>query len=324
MIKLVLPVVASVALYCAAGAHAADSYPVRPIRLIVPFSAGGAADIIARLMAGSMSKTLNTQIVVDTRPGAGTVLGTDIAAHSSPDGYTLVLVATAHSTNPGLVGKLPYDSLNDFSPITLAVDTPLVIVVPSSLPVTNLRGLIELAKDKPQRINYGSAGQGTSGHFAMELLSFKTGVKLTHIPYKGASQALVDLLGAQIQVLCTSTLPALPHVRSGQLRALAVTTAARSRAVPDIPTVAEAAQLPGFRASSWYALLAPANTQPAVVKRVHESAVQALRSPAVTDQLLAQGAEPIAGTPEELRQFLRIEIETWTTVIRQAGIKAAN
>ena len=149
-------------------------------------------------------------------------------------------------------------------------------------------------------------------------------VKLTHIPYKGASQALVDLLGAQIQVLCTSTLPALPHVRSGQLRALAVTTAARSRAVPDIPTVAEAAQLPGFRASSWYALLAPANTQPAIVKRVHESAVQALRSPAVTDQLLAQGAEPIAGTPEELRQFLRTEIETWTTVIRQAGIKAAN
>ena len=324
MIKLVLPVVASATLCCAAGAHAADSYPVRPIRLIVPFSAGGAADIIARLMAGSMSKTLNTQIVVDTRPGAGTVLGTDIAAHSSPDGYTLVLVATAHSTNPGLVGKLPYDSLKDFSPITLAVDTPLVIVVPSSLPVTNLHGLIDLAKDKPQRINYGSAGQGTSGHLAMELLSFKTGVKLTHIPYKGASQALVDLLGAQIQVLCTSTLPALPHVRSGQLRALAVTTAARSRAVPDIPTVAEAAQLPGFRASSWYALLAPANTQPAIVKRVHESAVQALRSPAVTDQLLAQGAEPIAGTPEELRQFLRTEIETWTTVIRQAGIKAAN
>lgn len=324
MLKRILRAALSAALGCSLAAHAADSYPSRPIRLIVPFVAGGGADIIARLMSGSMSKSLNTQMVVDNRPGAGTVLGTDIAAHSSPDGYTLVLVATAHATNPGLVGKLPYDSINDFAPITLAVDTPLVIVVPMSLPVTSLRELIDFAKSKPQRINYGSAGQGTSGHLAMALFSLKTGINMTHVPYKGASQALVDLLGAQIQVLCTSTLPALPHVRTGQLRALAVTTAARSRAVPDIPTVAEAAQLPGFRASSWYALLAPAHTSPAIVKRIYDSATQALRSPAVSEQLLAQGGEPIANTPDELRQFLRTEIETWTTVIRDAKVRPAS
>lgn len=303
------------------AAYAAESYPARPIRLIVPFSAGGAADIIARLLGSAMSKGLNTQFVIDTRPGAGTVLGTDLAAHSNPDGYTLVLVATAHATNPGLVGKLPYDSLNDFAPITLAVDTPLIIVVPTSLPVASLRELIDLAKSKPQRIIYGSAGQGTSGHLAMELLSFKTGVNMTHVPYKGASQALIDLLGAQIQVLCTSTLPALPHVRSGQLRGLAVTSAMRSRAVPDVPTVAEAAQLPGFRASSWYALLAPARTPPAIIHKLHDAATQALRAPAVTEQLLAQGGDPIGNTPDELRQFLRTEIDVWTTVIRQAKVK---
>jgi tripartite-type tricarboxylate transporter receptor subunit TctC len=268
-----------------------------------------------------MTKVLNAQFVVDTRPGAGTVLGTDLAAHSNPDGYTLVLVATAHATNPGLVGKLPYDPMNDFAPITLAVDTPLIIVVPTALPVASLRELIDLAKSKPKGIIYGSAGQGTSGHLAMELLSLKTGISMTHVPYKGAGQALIDLLGAQIQVLCTSTLPALPHVRSGQLRGLAVTSAMRSRAVPDIPTVAEAVPLPGYRASSWYALLAPARTPPAIIHKLHDAATQALRSPAITEPLLAQGAEPIANTPEELRQFLRTEIDMWTAVIRQANIR---
>ena len=321
MLKLLMRTFVGAALCGAYSIHAAESYPSRPIRLIVPFLAGGAADIIARLLANAMASGLNAQFVVDPRPGAGTVLGTDIAARANPDGYTLILVATAHATNPALVGKLPYHSLNDFAPITLAVDTPLVIVVPTALPATNMRELIDLAKSRPQRLNYGSAGQGTSGHLAMELLSLKTGVTMTHIPYKGASQALLDLIGAQIQVVCTSTLPALPHVRSGQLRALAVTTANRSRAVPEIPTVAEAVPLPGFRASSWYALLAPARTPPAIIYRLHAAATRALRSPALTEPLLAQGADPIGNTPDELRQFLRTEIDVWTTVIRQAKVK---
>ena len=321
MLRTLAQVAGIVCLCATAAVQAADAYPARPIRLIVPFSAGGAADIIARLLGAGLTKGLNTQIVIDTRPGGGTVLGTELAARANPDGYTLVLVATAHATNPGLVGKLPFDPINDFSPITLAVDTPLIFVVPAALPVASLRELIELAKSRPERVIYGSSGQGTSGHLATELLSLKTGIRMIHVPYKGASQALIDLLGAQIQVLCTSTLPALPHVRSKQLRGLAVTTLTRSRAAPDIPTVVEAAALPGFRASSWYALLAPARTPSHIIGKLHRVTAQTLQSPAVTEQLLAQGAEPIASTPDELRRFLQNEIDVWTSVIRQANVR---
>ena len=301
--------------------HAADAYPTRAIRMIVPFSAGGAADIIARLMGARLTETLGQSIVVDTRPGGGTVLGTEIVARANPDGYTLGLLATALALNAGLLPKLPYDSVKDFSPITLAVDTPLIFVVPASLPVKNLPELIAMAKSKPNGVIYGSSGQGTSGHLAIELLSYKTGIKMLHVPYKGAGQALIDLLGAQIQVVCTSTLPALPHVRSGQLRGLAVTTAVRSRAAPDIPTVAEAASIPGYRASTWYALLAPARTPAPIISTLHRAATQVLKIPAVVEQLAAQGGEVIGNTPDELRQFLQNEIDVWTKVIRQANIK---
>ena len=301
--------------------HAADAYPQRAIRLIIPFSPGGGADIIARLMSAKLAEGLGQQIVIDNRPGGGSVLGTELAARANPDGYTLVLVASAHALNPGLLDKLPFDSIRDFSPITLAVDTPLVFVVPASLPVANMRELIALAKSQPKRVIYGSSGQGTAGHLATELLSYKTGISMVHVPYKGASQALTDLLGAQIQVVCTSTLPALPHVRSGKLRGLAVTTASRSHAAPDIPTVAEAASIPGYRASTWYALLAPARTPAPIVGKLHSTAKAALQSPAVTEQLAAQGAEPIANTPDELKRFLQSEIDVWTKVIKAANIR---
>jgi tripartite-type tricarboxylate transporter receptor subunit TctC len=230
-------------------------------------------------------------------------------------------VATAHALNPGLLGKLPFDPVEDFAPITLAVETPLIFVVPTSFAVNNLRELITLAKTRPNSLTYGSAGQGTSGHLATELLSFKTGIRMLHVPYKGASPALIDLLGAQIQMVCTSTLPALPHVRAGQLRGLAVTSIARSRAAADIPTVAEAASLADYRASTWYALLAPARTPAPIVMKVHSAAMRALRSSAVTEQLLAQGAEPVASTPDQLRLFMQNEIDVWTKVIRQANIR---
>ncbi|MBI3937706.1 MAG: tripartite tricarboxylate transporter substrate binding protein [Betaproteobacteria bacterium] len=271
-------------------------------------------------MGEKLGQALGQQIVIDIRPGAGSVLGTDLAAKANPDGYTLVLVATAHALNPGLMSKLPYDAIRDFSPITLAVESPLVFLVPPSLGVGNLGELIALAKSQPGRITYGSAGQGTSGHLATELLKLKTGISMVHVPYKGAGQALTDLLGAQIQLLCTSTLPSLPHVRSGKLRGLAVTTRSRSRAAPEIPTVSESG-IPGFRATTWYALLAPARTSPAIIKKLHGATVQALRSPAVTGQLVAQGAEPIANSPEELRTFLQTEIDVWTKVIEQAKIR---
>ena len=184
-----------------------------------------------------------------------------------------------------------------------------------------MKELIALAKSQPKRVIYGSSGQGTAGHLATELLSYKTGISMVHVPYKGASQALTDLLGAQIQVVCTSTLPALPHVRSGKLRGLAVTTASRSHAAPDIPTVAEAASIPGYRASTWYALLAPAGTPAPIVGRLHGTAKAALQSPAVTESLAAQGAEAIANTPDELRRFLQNEIEVWTKLIKVANIR---
>ncbi len=312
------------ALACAvllhATAYAAESYPQRPIRLIIPFASGGAADIIGRILGAKLGEALGQQFVIDIRPGAGSALGTDLAAKANPDGYTLVLVATAHALNPGLVSKLPYDAIKDFSPITMAVESPLVFLVPPSLGMNTIGEFIALAKSRPGRIVYGSSGQGTSGHLATELLQLRTGISMTHVPYKGAGQALIDLLGAQIQMLCTSTLPSLPHVRSGKLRGLAVTTRSRSRAAPEIPTVAESG-VPGFQATTWYALLAPAGTSPAIIKRLHAATVQALRSPAVTDQLVAQGAEPIGNSPDELRTFLQNEIEVWTKVIKQANIR---
>ncbi len=304
-----------------APAHAAEVYPTRAIRVIVPFTAGGAADIIARLMGARFTETFGQSVVVDTRPGGGTVLGTEIVARANPDGYTLGLLATSFALNVGLLPKLPYDTMKDFSPITLAVDTPLIFVVPASLPVKTLPELITMAKSKPNRVIYGSSGQGTSGHLAIELLSFKTGITMLHVPYKGAGQALIDLLGAQINVVCTSTLPALPHVRSGQLRGLAVTTATRSRAAPDIPTVAEAASIPGYRASTWYALFAPAHTPAPIISKLHRAATQALKAPMVVEQLAAQGGDPIGNTPDELRRFLQNEIDVWTKIIRQAGIR---
>ena len=304
-----------------APAHAADAYPTRAIRVIVPFTAGGAADIIARLMGARFTETFGQSVVVDTRPGGGTVLGTEIVARANPDGYTLGLLATSFALNVGLLPKLPYDTMQDFAPITLAVDTPLIFVVPASLPVKTLPELIAMATSKPNRVIYGSSGQGTSGHLAIELLSFKTGITMLHVPYKGAGQALIDLLGAQIQVVCTSTLPALPHVRSGQLRGLAVTTAMRSRAAPDIPTVAEAASISGYRASTWYALFAPARTPAPIISKLHRAATQALKAPAVVEQLAAQGGEPIGNTPDELRRFLQNEIDVWSKIILQARIR---
>ena len=321
--KWLLSMVPAGLLACA-QAYAADAYPTRAIRMIVPFAAGGAADIIARLMSARMTETLGQPIVIDTRPGGGTVLGTEIVARANPDGHTVGMLATSLALNTGLLSKIPYDSVKDFAPITLAVDTPLIIVVPAALPVKTLAEFIALAKTKPNRVAYGSSGQGTSGHLANELLSYRTGITMLHVPYKGAGPALIDLIGGQVQMVCTSTLPALPHVRSGHLRGLAVTTAARTRAAPDVPTVAEAASLPGYRASTWYALFAPTRTPAAIINTLHRASVQALKNPVVVEQLVAQGGDPIGNTPDELRKFLQGEIDVWTKVIKVAGIKPGN
>jgi len=289
--------------------------------MVVPFAPGGGTDVIARHLAARMSDSLKRQIAVDNRAGANGIVGTENVARAPADGYTLLFVSSPHSVNPALYPKLPYDTVRDFAPVSMAATSPYVLVVHASLPVRSIKELIALAKAQQGQIDYGSGGVGTPGHLAGEMLNTITGIKMLHIPYKGAGQALIDLLGAQIQMVCTSTLPALPHVRSGQLRALAVTTAARTRAAPDMPTVAEAASLPGYRASTWYALFAPARTPAAVINTLHRSATQALKSASVIEQLMGQGGDPIGNTPDDLRQFLQTEIDVWTKVIRQAGIK---
>ena len=302
-------------------AFAAEPYPQRAVRLIIPYPPGGAGDIVGRLLAAKLTEALGQQIVSDNRPGGGQVIATQLVARAPADGYTLFLASATHSINPGLIGKLPYDSVRDFAPITIVADSPLIFVAHPSLNVSTIQELVAAAKARPGRINYASSGPGTGGHLSVELLKWMTGADLVHVPYKGAGPALIDVVGGQVHVMCTSPLAALPHVKSGKLRGLAMTSRARSRAAPDIPTVAESG-LPGYESSLWYALLAPAGTPAPIVRRVHTETVAIVKSPAVTEQLLAQGADPIGNSPQEAANFIRDEIERWTRLVKQADIRA--
>ena len=305
-----------------AGAWSADAYPQRAIRLIVPYPPGGAGDIVGRMLAARLTEALGQQVVVDNRGGGGQVIATELAAKAQPDGHTLFLASATHGINPGLRrGKLPYDTIGDFAPVTLVAESPLVFVAHPSLGVANMKDLVALARAKPGRINYASSGPGTGGHLSVELLKYHTGIDLVHVPYKGAGPALTDLIGGQVQMMCTSPLPAMPHVKSGRLKALGMTGRTRSRAAPDVATVAEQV-VPGYESSLWYALLAPAATPQAIIKRVHAETVRILKTPEVTGQLLSQGAEPIGSNPQELRNFVAAEIERWTKVIERANIRA--
>ncbi len=299
---------------------AADQYPQRAIRLIVPYPAGGAGDIVGRLLSSRLGESLGQQIVIDNRGGGAQLIATEIAARAPADGYTLFLASATHSINPGLQKKLPYDTLRDFSSITMVASSPLVFVANPSSGVASIRDLVAAAKAQPGRINYASSGPGTGGHLAVELLSWMAGIKFTHVPYKGAAPALIDVIGGQVQFMCTSPLPAMPHVKSGKLRALAMTGSKRSRSAPDIPTVAEAGYQ-GYETTLWYALLAPARTPRPIIARLHDATVRAVKSPAMTEQLMAQGAEPVGNSPSELDLYIRAEIERWIKVIAQAQIK---
>ena len=302
-------------------ALAAEIYPNHAIRLIVPAPPGGASDIVGRMVALKLGAGLGQQIVVDNRGGGGQVIATELGARAAPDGYTLLMVSAAHGINPGLLKKLPYDSIKDFAPISLIADSPLIFAAHPALGVANIPELITLAKSRPGRINYGSSTSGTGGHLSVELLKWMTGIDLVHVPYKGAAQALTELVGGQVQLICTSPLSVLPHIRSGKLRALATTGRSRSRVAPDLPTVAESG-VPGYQSSLWYAMLAPAATPQPVVNRLYAEAAKLVRLPAVIEQLLAQGADPIGSSPQELASFVRAEIDRWTNLIREADIRA--
>ena len=304
-----------------AAAWGAQAYPQRAVRLIIPYPPGGAGDIVGRLLAARLTEALGQQVVVDNRGGGGQIIATEITAKAPADGHTLFLASATHGINPGLRrGKLPYDSVRDFAPITLVAESPLVFIAHPSLNVGGIKELVAAAKARPGRINYASSGPGTGGHLSVELLKFHVGIDLVHVPYKGAGPALVDVVGGQVQMMCTSPLPSMPHVKAGRLRALGMTGAKRSRAAPELPTVAEQG-VPGYESSLWYAMLAPAATPLPVIRRVHAETVKIVKSPEVSAQLLSQGAEPVGGTPQELTAFIKSEITRWTKLVNAANIR---
>ena len=314
----------SVLLAClAAGAvHAqADAFPAKPIRIIVPFPAGGATDIAARAIADKMSANWKQPVVIENRPGAGGNVGADFVAKSAPDGYTLVMGITgSHAINTSLYAKMPYDPVKDFEPITQVAVVPNVIVVHPSVPARTLRELVDLAKRQPGKYDYASLGSGTAAHLGMELFKTSAGIFMVHIPYRGSAPAVADLIGGQVQVMMDGLPSALPHVKAGRLRALAVTSQKRSPAAPDLPTIAESGY-PGFYADAWSGLFAPKGTPAAVVEKIAVEAQRILKLPDVRERFAALGAEPVGSTPAEFAQHVQREIDKWARVVKQSGAK---
>jgi tripartite-type tricarboxylate transporter receptor subunit TctC len=303
------------------GAHA-DAYPSKPIRFVVAFPPGGGTDIIARSIAQKLAERLAQQVVVDNRPGAGGNIGTDIVAKSAPDGYTMLMGSAGPlAINASLFASMPFDPQRDLAPVTLAASTPNVLVVHPSLKATTVKELIAVAKASPGKINFASSGYGTPAQLAGELFNSMAGVRLVHVPYKGASPALADLLGGQVQIMFSTMPPALPHVKDGKLRALAVTSLKRSPAAPDLPTLTQAG-LPGFEANTWHGVVLPAGAPAEVIGKLDREIVTILHLPDVVERLSAQGAEPVGSTPEEFAAYIRSETAKWAKVVRESGAKA--
>jgi tripartite-type tricarboxylate transporter receptor subunit TctC len=298
-----------------------QAYPSKPIRLIVPFAAGGGNDNVARLVGKRLSDSLGQQLVIDNRPGAGGVLGAELAAKAAPDGYTLFLGGVAsHAVNPNLNDRLPYDPIRDFAPVVLLASAPLVLVVHPSVPADSVKAFVALARSKPGQLNYASNGNGSSSHLAAVMFDSMTGVDMVHVPYKGLSPALADLLSGRVQVMFSSVVAILPHIKAEKLRGLAVTGSRRLPSMPNLPTIAESG-LPGYEASSWYGVLAPAGTPREIVARLNSELVKVLDQPEVRGSLLAEGAEPIGGTPEQFAAHIRSEKERLGKLIREAKIR---
>jgi tripartite-type tricarboxylate transporter receptor subunit TctC len=304
-----------------AAAGAAEPFPTRPIRLIVPFPAGGGTDIVGRVLGQKLHESLGQAVVIDNRSGAGGTLGTALAAKSSPDGYALLLVPTSHVINPSIYAKLPYDTERDFSPITMVASAAILMAVNPRVPAETMRGFIEAAKASPQAIgNYGSAGAGTVFHLTGELFKQLTGLALQHVPYRGGGPTVTALLGGEIPLAFETMLALQPHVRAGTLRALAITSPQRSAIMPEIPTTAEAG-FPSMVADNSYALFAPTGTPAPILAQLHDATVAALRLPDVRDRLREQGAEVVGNSPTELAAYVAAEIPKWAALARQAGVK---
>lgn len=300
---------------------AAQTYPTKPLRLVVPFPAGGTTDILAREVGQRLTLSLGQSVVIDNRPGAGGNIGSELVAKSAPDGYTLLMgTVGTHAINPNLYAKLPYNNVTDFAPVILVASVPNVLEVTPSLPVNSVSDLIKLAKQKPGQVNFASSGNGTSIHLSGELFKAMAGVDMTHVPYKGSAAAITDLIGGQVQVMFDNLPSSLPQIKAGKLRAIAVTSTQRAPALPDIPTIAESG-LPGFEATSWFGLLVPAGTPPAIITRINADVNQWLQSPDAREKLLAEGAVAAGGTAQQFAAHIRAETEKWARVVKASGAK---
>jgi tripartite-type tricarboxylate transporter receptor subunit TctC len=317
----VLPVLSLLlaAAFCALPVHAQD-YPTKPIRMIVPYPPAGGTDIVARTISEPLATALGQPIIVDNRGGAAGNIGTDLAAKSAPDGYTILFTLSSHTINPKLYDKLPFDVEKDFIPISLAAYIPQILVAHPSVAANNIRELIALAKSQPGKLNYASVGTGSPGHIAGELFKLKTGIDMVHVPYKGGGPAVTDTLGGQVQLLFVSMPAALQYVKAGRLKAIAVTSDKRSAAAPDIPTIAESG-VPDCVVNSWYGALVPAKTSPSVVSKLQASFARVLQMAEVKERLFAQGAEATFSTSAEFDRLIHDELKQWEFVIREARIK---
>ena len=312
--------VAAAVLTTAAGAVQAQNYPTKPVKIIVPFGAGGPADIYARAIAQRLSEPLGQQVIVEDRPGAGSALGTDVAAKSAADGYTLLMISNTHTINETLNPKLPYNLLRDFAPITQVNVMPNVLVVSPSLPVNSVKELIELAKSKPGKLNYASSGPGTPYHLAAELFKAMTQTFIVHIPHKASGEARASVLGGQVEMMFDSLPTTVQQIKSGKMKGLAITSTKRSPLLPDVPTVAEAG-VPGYEADLWLGLVAPAATPAAIINRLHDETVKILQRPDVRASFIQQGTEPIGSTPAQFAAMLKTDVERWGKVVKFSGAR---
>jgi tripartite-type tricarboxylate transporter receptor subunit TctC len=311
------------AILCAglfAVAAQAQDYPAKPVRIVVPFPAGGPTDIVTRALGQKLTEEWKQQVIVDNRPGAGANIGAEHVVRSAPDGYTFLMASTIHNINPSLYPKLSYDPTKDFTPVSMTVEVAQVLVVHPSVPAGSIKEFIAYAKGNPGKLYYSSAGNGSQPHLAAELFKTMTGTSLTHVPYKGAPPAMIDLIAGQVQASFATSLSAVANVKSGKVKALGVSTSKRIPSLPDVPTIAEAG-VPGYEASGFFGLVAPAGTPAAIVNKVNADVVRILKDPALVKQLSDQGAEARGSTPAEYGAFIREEVAKWAKVVKDSGAK---
>jgi len=321
--KWLLAAGAGCAFVMISGALPAQGYPAKAIRVVVPYAPGGATDLTARLVGQKMQEAMKQNVLVDNRPGAGGVIGTDIVAKAAPDGYTVLIAVPAEIAILPHLQKMPYDVARDLAPVSLAAVTPLVLVVHPSLPVRSVKDLIAFARARPGQLSYASAGTGGVQHLSGELLKISMKLDMAHVPYKGAGPVMPDLIGGHVPMFFSGMPPAMPHVKAGKLRALAVTTARRSPAAPDVPTMAEAG-VPGFDISNWFAYFVPSGTQAEVISRLNSEVNRGLKQPDVREKLASVGAETVGTSPEELAKFVRSESEKFARLVKLSGAKGTD